>query len=244
MSSKMTGPIMSKFDVDEDGIPSASFVRELMKDLLVEVQAKFQTKTGTLSKTGISHIRNAIFDKAYQSTEALESLAEDPEPQVRNITAGMLKAAPLNAQLQEAIAQGEAYPLGIGQEAGRAVEIINNLRQKKLSVPDWLKQEHFNQDTVTHTLVQILADESRRPNMIRDTLVNYADAVRKLGTPKQEGFFGPPELPSKTKLLEQSYERARADADAAAAKRKGKSEGEDLFGSGAGGPPASQGPKP
>lgn len=243
MSGRMTGKIMNKFDPSDDGIPNADFVREITDGLPVEAQNKFQTSDGKISQTGIRLIRNAIFDKAYQSTEALEAMAEDPEPQVRNITTGMLKAAARNAQLQEAIAQGEAYPLGIGKEAGRAVEIINHLREKKLSVSDWLNQaDLLGRDPAVHSLVDILAGESRRPNLIRDTLNTYADLVRQLGTPKQEGFFGPPNLPSKLELLENAYEQSKSAAAEAAARRKGKSEGEDLLGPGAGGTPASAGP--
>lgn len=239
VAGRMTGGVMAKYDPTEAGIPNSEFVREIMKGLPPEEAAELQMRDGTLNKRGEEMIRNAIFAKAYRSTDALEALAEDPEPLVKSLTNGMLKAAPKNAMLQEAIAQGEAHPLGIGEEVGNAVEIIQNLRQNKKTVEDWLNQgDLLGRDPVVHSMVDILAGEARRPNVIRDTLNNYVELVRALGTPKQAGIFGEAELPTKLDLLEEAYGRAKSEAAAAAAKRKGKSEGEELFGSQSGNTPS------
>jgi len=53
-----------------------------------------------------------------------------------------------------------------------------------------------------------MADESRRPTVIRDTLERYADMVMALGSPKQQGFFGEPQLPSRLDLIEKAYRDA------------------------------------
>ena len=138
-------------------------------------------------------------------------MAEATDSQVRNSTTGMLKAAAPAAKLNESIARGDSYPLSISDEVGKAVEVLDRLRSEKKTVSAWMKQgDLLGRAPVVHDLVSILAAESRRPNLIRDVLKGYVEGVVRLGSPKQQGIFGPVEPPSKMELLEDSYARAKA----------------------------------
>lgn len=218
MGEKMSGSTMDAFRPTEDGVPNPEFIRGLIRDFPAEEQALFFDRYGEVSQAGARLTRNAVFAKAYNNVSAIERMAEATDSQVRNITTAMLKAAPPFAKLNESISRGDSHPLSISDELGKAVEVIDRLRTEKRTVSDWLKQgDLLGRDPVVHTLVNILAQESRRPNMIRDTLNNFVEAVVRLGSPKQQGIFGDVELPRKLELLEDAYARAQSDAAAKAA---------------------------
>jgi len=222
MGSKMSGAKMDAFKPTDDGVPNPEFVRGMIGDLPAEEQAQFFDRKGEVSQTGARLIRNAVFAKAYRSPEAIERMAESTDSQVRNISSGMLKAAPEFAKLQEAIDRGDAHNINIADEVGKAMEVLDHLRTQKKSVKDWLSQtDLMGKSPVVQVLVDTLAKESRRPNMIRDTLQNFTSLVKGLGNPKQAGMFGHTELPSKLEVLEKAYGKAKADA---AAKEKGSGE--------------------
>ncbi len=208
MSKTLQGPAMGRFRVNADGVPDAEFVRNMVKDLPVEEQGEFQNKEGGISQKGVRMVRNAVFERAYTSTGALETMSESTNPQVKNIANAMLNAAPDMATLNDAVESGNAHDLRIGNQVGKAMEIIESLRQQKKSVPDWLKQgDMMGKDPAVHMLVDFLARESRRPTVIRDMLKNYAADVSALGKPNQGDLFGAA-LPSRQELLEGAYNRA------------------------------------
>ena len=213
MAQKLKGPSMGRFKVNENGVPDAEFVRSMLKDLPVEEQGEFIGRGGEITQKGVRLVRNAVFERAYSSSKALETMAESTNPQVKNISNAMLNAAPEHARLADAIESGDAYDLGIGQEVGRAMETIENLRQGGKSVPDYLKQESMlGKDPAVNMLMQFFSEQSRRPSVMRAMLNNYAESVFGLGNPKQGGgLFGEPELPTKVELLEAAYQKALAD---------------------------------
>lgn len=209
MSKGLTGSKMGRFKVNDAGVPDAEFVRDMVKDLPVEEQGEFQQRNGEVSQKGVRLVRNAVFERAYTNTGALETMAESTNPQVKNITNAMLNAAPEFARLADAVESGDAYPLHVGAEVGRAMETIERLRQEKKSVPDYLKQgDMMGKDPAVQVLLHVFSEESRRPTVIRDTLKNYAQAVFQLGKPNQGGLFGDSPLPSKVELLDEAYKSA------------------------------------
>lgn len=212
MAGKMTGGKMDAFNPSDDGLPNPEFVRGMIADFPAEEQAQFFDRGGAVSQTGARLIRNAVFAKAYENPAAIERMSESTDSQVRNISNGMLKAAPEFAKLQEAVKRGDAHDLSISNEVGKAMETLDNLRTNKKNVKDWLAQQTTTgRDAVVDVLVDTLAREARRPNVIRDTLRNYASSVLSMGSPKQQGIFGDSELPSKLDLFERAYSRAKAD---------------------------------
>lgn len=209
MSKGLTGSKMGRFKVNDAGVPDAEFVRDMVKDLPVEEQGEFQQRNGEVSQKGVRLVRNAVFERAYTNTGALETMAESTNPQVKNITTAMLNAAPDFARLADAVESGDAYDLHVGNEVGRAMETIERLRQEKKSVPDYLKQgDMMGKDPAVQVLLHMFSEESRRPTVIRDTLKNYAQAVFQLGKPNQGGLFGDSQLPSKVELLDEAYKSA------------------------------------
>lgn len=210
LAKRMTGPLMDLFDPTEDGRPNPEFVRELVKDLPVEEQAVFQDKSGQISQTGARIIRNTVFAKAYPDVRALERMAESEKPSLKNLTAGMLSAAPRVAQFQELAERGERFDLGIGSEISDAAAVLNHLQREGTPVEHWLAQgDMFGRDPAVEKLVQIFAENRRSSRRIAEVLKEYNEVADATGSPKQESMFGPAEPPSKAEVLDAAYQRVK-----------------------------------
>jgi hypothetical protein len=212
LSRRMTGPLMDSFEPKEDGTPNPEFVRELIKGLPVEEQGVFMDASGKLSQTGARIVRNTVFAKAYPDPRALERMAESENPSLKNITAGMLQAAPKVAQFQEAVSRGDRFDVGLGQEISDAAAVLDNLHREGTPVKDWMAQGDLagqERDPVAEKLVQIFADNRKSAKKIGEVLKEYSEVAHEAGSPKQDSMFGPPAPLSKADILETAYERAK-----------------------------------
>lgn len=212
LSRRMTGPLMDSFEPKEDGTPNPEFVRELIKGLPVEEQGAFMDSTGKLSQTGARIVRNTIFAKAYPDPRALERMAESENPSLKNVTAGMLAAAPKVAQFQEAVARGDRFDVGLGREISDAAAVLDELHRTGMTVAHWTAQGDLagqERDPVVQKLVQIFAEHRRSGQKIGDVLKEYTEVANEAGSPKQESMFGASDPLSKASILDVAYERAK-----------------------------------
>jgi broad specificity phosphatase PhoE/2'-5' RNA ligase len=210
IADRMSGSIMDTFDPTEDGRPNIEFVREIIKGLPVEEQATFMDRDGNLSQSGNRIIRQAVFAKAYPDPRALERMSESESPTLKNLTAGMLAAAPKVAQLQESVARGDRFDLGIGPEIADAASTMDEMVRTGMTLDHWLNQgAMFGRDPAVEALVKIFSENRRSSKRIGDFLKEYTGVADAAGSPKQETMFGPPEAPEKIDVIEAAYERAK-----------------------------------
>lgn len=235
LADRMTGDVMRAFQFNEDGVPSAEFTRGLIRELPVEMQASFMDRDGQLSAEGLRKVRAGIMAKAFPESRSVETMAESLDNNVRNISNGMLKAAPELVSLDEAIAAGTRHDLGLSREIGMAADVISDLRNRKMSVGDWLNQQGFDaRDPVIDRLVQSLDEFKGSSARIAEVMNKYADLVHDIGDPNQVSMFGDIN-PSKLELIEASHEAVRQRIAADAAAKAASKQQKDLFASGSGG---------
>ena len=227
LAKRITGPAMEAFNPNEDGTPNPEFVQAILTDLPPQERAAFMDSKGNLSQSGVRTIRNAVFAKAYPDTSAIERMAESTDSNVRNISNGMLAAAPKFAQLQDAVSRGDRFDLGIAQDASRAAEVLATIKDQGITPQQWLSQENlFGRSPAVDKLVETFAENRRSPKRIGDVLKAYTDLVNRLGSPKQTGLFGAEEPPNRAELIEAANEivrqgTARNAANAEAAQARG-----------------------
>jgi 2'-5' RNA ligase len=210
LARRMTGKLMDLFDPGDSGRANPEFVRELVKDLPVEEQSVFQDRDGKVSQTGARIIRNAIFAKAYPDPRALERMAESESPSLRNVTSGMLNAAPAVARFEEAVSRGDRFPVGIGREIADAAAVMDGLIRTGTPVAVWLDQgDMFGRDPVVESLVRVFSENRRSSKRIGEFLKEYTDGAESAGSPKQESMFGPPAAPEKADVIEAAYARVQ-----------------------------------
>lgn len=210
MARRITPSMLSAFDPREDGTPNHEFVKSLMGDMTKEERAEYQDKDGKVSQSGLRAVKNAIFAKAYPDTSAIERMAESTDDNVRNISNGLLAAAPRVIEVKTGIENGDLHDLGIGEELARATHVVSELRDSKTSVEDWLKQENLlGRDPVVDHLVESISEFSRSAKRIGEFVKQYTKAVEAAGSPKQEGLFGPSEIPNRLEILEAARNEVR-----------------------------------
>ena len=124
----------------------------------------------------MARIRNAVFAAAYGETGALEKLSESPDDNTRNITNGLLEAAPHFARLHAAIASGDAQDRTIAPEIGAAADKLSELRAAGMTVDNYLRQTSLFEpdlDPLAKTLLSFYDEHKRSAKRIGEVLRAY-----------------------------------------------------------------------
>lgn len=198
-AARLTPGLMAAFTATETGDilhpANREFLRKFFGEVVSPGEAKgLMTADGEISQAGINRVRNAIFAYAYGAdTTALEKLAESPDSNIRNVTAGMLIAAPKFAKARDGIQQGELYPVDLTPHLSAAVAKIAELRERGQTVPDYLAQIGLFGEEMTDAGKAILAafhEYRRSPKKIGALLAKFADILEAAGSPKQTTMWG------------------------------------------------------
>jgi len=169
------------------------FIRHFLENIVpANEQGTLMDPDGDLSQDGMRRIRNAVFVRAYGESPVILRMMESADNNVRNITNGMLIAAPKMAKVGDRIQAGKFYPLDITEPLAVAVEEYSSLREKGLTIGDVLSQEDMlgdRYDDLTKDLIGDFQKWGRSAKRIGEFLNEYADAVEALGSPKQEDLL-------------------------------------------------------
>ncbi len=205
-AGKLTGALMQRFEASDAGelntAGNRGFIRNFMESVVSPAeQSRYVTAEGAVSQEGLVRIRNAVFARAYGESSAIERLAETPDDNIRNITNGMLRAAPRFASLEEAIDSGSRHDLNISESLTEAASTVSALRESGRKLDDYLDQESlFGRDPVKYMLLDTFRKHGRSGKRISEVLGAYADAVEALGDPRQQGIFSTSK-PSRAEVL-------------------------------------------
>lgn len=179
------------------------FIRRFVGLLPVTEQGALVTKTGELSQAGAQRLRNAILARAYGGGDVLMRMVESPDDNIRNITSGLVRAAPRVAKAREEIVAGQLHDLDITEDLLRAVESLSRLRADRKSVDQWLAQTSFLDDHSDEfkALLKFLDESARSPRRIAEFIEAYLAAVDQAGSPAQESMFGDA-VPTRGSIIE------------------------------------------
>lgn len=226
---RLTGALLESFKPGEDGrivtTENWPFIQMFFKELLSQGErGKYTLPNGGINQLGIARIRNAVFARAYGQSAALETVAEDPDDNVRNVTAAMLRAAPAYAGLGEAIAKGTRHDLNIAPEIARAAGKLSQLRAQGTTIEDYLNQEELfapELSPLQRELLRVLGTYSRSAARMGEILTNYTDTVEALGNPGQASLVGGT-IPTRSDILQAAIETAEAKVKTLAEQKKAK----------------------
>ncbi|WP_313474076.1 hypothetical protein [Atlantibacter hermannii] len=108
--------LMAMFAPSEEGNLLArsndSFIRSFMKEIGDTATAGLVTTDGRPTKQLIDRIQNAIFAKAYKDERLVKLVAEEPDPEMRNILTALNTAASDFAQMQ--MLSGDVHKQAVG----------------------------------------------------------------------------------------------------------------------------------
>lgn len=168
---------------------SANFVRGFMRRVVSpNERGRMLQSDGRLSQAGHQRLRNAIFAKAYGDGELLAMLTESADSNVRNVLAGLLRAAPDVARLNDLIAAGARQPVDVAADLVAAVRELSRLRDAGQSVEQFLSQGNLIDAPIAPELNNLLVglrENARSPRRVAEMVRQLVAAVDSLGDPRQ-----------------------------------------------------------
>lgn len=193
-------PDLDRLVTNEDGSINVPQSREFIRDFFDSVVSPSElndmiASDGRPSVAGLARIRNALFAKAYGDAELVAMLTESTDANIRNILAGLTRAAPAVAKLRDQIATGARQPLDFSKDLATAARLFSRLRSEGTSVEAFLSQGALIDSPVTPevaALLRGLADNARSAPRIADMVQRMIGAVDALGDPRQGGMFDAP----------------------------------------------------
>lgn len=183
---------------NEDGSINLAQSRAVVDAFLRDVvsPADLNTTTtaeGGLSQFGLSRLRNAIFARAYGDTELLQALTESLDSNVKNVLAGMVRAAPEVARLRDLQAEGARHPIAVFDDFAEAVREFQAMRRDGVTLAQREAQGGLFGDELAapvRNLIAGLEENSRAPKRMAELLSHMARTVDAAGDPRQGGLFG------------------------------------------------------
>lgn len=206
---------------NEDGTisigASSNFIRGFMESVVSpSEQGAMITAGGTLSQQGLQRIRNAVFAKAYGDPEIVAMMAESTDANVKNILAGMLRAAPAVARLKDLIDAGARYPMDFTGDMVKAVRQFSQLRAEGMTVDQFLAQRSMFDSGLSpeiNNLLIGLQENSKAPKRVAEMIGRVVDTVDQIGDPRQSGMFDSLPMPKPHDVIADAVETMRAQAD-------------------------------
>lgn len=202
---------------NEDGTinlaQSADFVRQFVGQVAPTERGNLLQADGRLSASGMNRLRNAVFAKAYGDADILAMLTESTDANVRNILAGMLRAAPEVAKLADLAQAGARQDADIAGPLVEAVRLFSQLRSEGRTVQQFLAQGSMFGDGLSPEIAAMLEAVSlnaRAPKRIAEMINGMVDSVNALGDTRQMGMFG--DAPTGADAVAGAAERAVMDS--------------------------------
>lgn len=217
---------LSGLVANEDGTinatQSADFIRALLQQAVAPTERGAMLQAdGRLSAPGMQRLRNAVFAKAYGDADILAMLTESTDANVRNILAGMMRAAPEVAKLRDLIEAGARQDADIAGPLSEAVRLFSQLRGEGRTVQQFLAQGSMFGDGPAPgvvSMLEALQADSRAPKRVAEMIGRMVDAVNAAGDARQMGMFG--DAPRGGDLVAGAAERAVMDSRLAMAADK------------------------
>jgi predicted ABC-type ATPase len=191
-------PDMGDLQTNDDGTinmrASAKFVHGFIEGVGPNERGAMSTADGELSQQGQNRIRSAVFARAYGDPELVAMMAEATDANVKNVLAGMLRAAPAIARLREMIAEGGRFGPDITPDLVMAARKFSQLRRDGTTVEQFEAQgDFFGSGGLTpraRDLLRTVGENARAPKRMAEFLQRYVDAVHALGDPRQADLVG------------------------------------------------------
>lgn len=172
---------------------SAEFIRQFMRYVVSPNEHnQLMTSDGRLSQRGVARIRNAIFSKAYGDSEIVSLLTEATDGNVRNLLAGMLRAAPDVARVRTLMEAGARAGRDFVPDLVDAVRRFGAAREASQKVEQYLAQGSMfggEASPAVADLMRALEKDSRAPTRIADMIRGLVAEIDQGGDPRQPSMF-------------------------------------------------------
>ena len=167
-----------------------AFVRSFMGKMGAAERTRLLTVGGQPTKQAADRIRAAIFSKAYADDRMLALMAEDADPDARNIVNAMTTAAPAFARARQSGALGR---LDIVTPLLQAVESVRESRARGLTMNEFLAQGDMleEMDPLVRSLATFLDSNIRSSKRLGEAMRFMGESIERESQNQQNAsLFG------------------------------------------------------
>ena len=148
---------------------------------------------GNVNADGIQRVKRALFSLAYNDDGLIDKMAESTDDNIRNVSRGLMSAAPAFARVNLAVKDGQAYEYDAAKTISDAVKHLDALRREGKPVKDYLNEqsmfsEYQDTDEVREVL-RFLDENKRSGKKIGIFLNDMARSILEQGSPNQTSLM-------------------------------------------------------
>lgn len=148
---------------------------------------------GNVNADGIQRVKRALFSLAYNDNGLIDKMAESTDDNIRNVSRGLMSAAPAFARVNLAVKDGQAYEYDAAKTISDAVKHLDALRREGKPVKDYLnEQSMFSEYQDTDEVREVLRffDENKRSGKRIGIFLNdMAKSILEQGSPNQTSLM-------------------------------------------------------
>lgn len=148
---------------------------------------------GNVNADGIQRVKRALSSLAYNDDGLIDKIAESTDDNIRNVSRGLMSAAPAFARVNLAVKDGQAYEYNAGKTISDAVKHLDALRREGKPVKDYLnEQSMFSEYQDTDEVREVLRffDENKRSGKRIGIFLNdMAKSILEQGSPNQTSLM-------------------------------------------------------
>ena len=207
-AEKITYAMMDAYVPNDKGDLTTAANRSFVAGILHKLVGKdemnaYLDKDGHVNADGIQRVKRALFALAYGDDELIAKMAESTDDDIRNVSNGLMSAAPMVARLS--VKKGAPYVKELQDAIGASVKQLDTLRRSGESVKDYLGAQALfseHEDSAEMRAILSFLDENKRSGKrIATYFSNVAKTLDEMETPSGNELFDA-EMPSLMDVLE------------------------------------------
>ena len=207
-AGKITYAMLDTYVPNDKGDLTTAANRSFVAGILHKLVGKdemnaYLDKDGHVNADGIQRVKRALFALAYGDDELIAKMAESTDDDIRNVSNGLMSAAPMVARLS--VKKGAPYVKELQDAISDAVKQLDTLRRSGESVKDYLGAQALfaeHEDSAEMRAILSFLDENKRSGKrIASFFSRTAKTLDEMETPSGNELFDA-EMPSLMDVLE------------------------------------------
>ena len=215
-SEKLTPEMLELFVPSETGRldtrENHAFVSRFLDRVIPRNErASYVQQDGSISQRGWTRLRNAIFQRAYGSSQLTGALSEATEDGTKNVIRAMTNAAPHMVLTQEGVKKQQLYDVKLPEAMTEAARRYMQLKRDGMDVGVYLSQMKMpgleEESAGAQALMRMFDKYKGSTNQLTQAMNTVMDVLEEYGEPNQVSMFGERVAPELADIVSQAQQR-------------------------------------
>ena len=184
-------------DSIDDTIRAASnrdFVRSFVANTPEVERAMMVDRSGNLTRSGENRIKAAMFNRVFDSPNLSDRIFESTDNDIKNVTNGIMNSLGPMLRAEELVRTGQrASGLSVSSDIAKTIEVFSSLKDRKMTVSDFLSQGTLFERELTVGQEKILVEIDKRKRsgkQLSEFFGSWSRLVESEPHPQQGSLFG------------------------------------------------------